>query len=66
MECIAQWPLLTIRIVYLKVAKRVCLKSSHHTHAKTVSLWSVGYFNLPFCGNHFPIYTYIRSLHCTQ
>lgn len=41
----------TIYIAYVKVAKRINLKSYHH--------------KLDFCGDYFAIYTNIKTLCCT-
>ena len=48
-------------IAYLKVAKKVNLKSSHHKKKISYGWWWI----LTYCGDHFTAYTYIKSLHCT-
>ena len=47
-------------IIYLKVAKRVDLKCSHHLK-EMVIMWGNGDVNWPSCGNHLPIYKHIKS-----
>ena len=44
---------------YLKVAKRVNLKSSHYKKKPLCMVWM-----LTYCGDHFEIYTHIKSFCC--
>ena len=49
-------------IIYLKVAKRVVLILSKHTHTQIVVMWDYGCVNELYCGNCFAIYMHIKWL----
>ena len=53
----------TNALTHLKVAKRN-LKNHRHTHKKVI-MWEDGGVNYLYWGNHFKIYTCIKSLPCT-
>ena len=50
----------TVLHIYLKVAKRVNLKSSHHKK-KICNCLLMG-VNYAYCGDHFMIYTNVKAL----
>ena len=51
-------------ILLLKFDERIDLKCSHHTHER-ITMCNDGFVHLFSYCNHFPMFIYIKTSHCT-